>query len=444
MKFLSRVVWSEGMYLGPHQFQAQNRYFEDSLQFASSTLGFEPYGLTGCSLDADALRNGTVCVVHARGLFSDGMPFSMPECDQLPEPRLIAELFPPHREGVTILLAVPKRQPGGANCSLKNGSTAERYVAEERVFPDENNGTDERPVRVGRKNIRLLLESEASDRMVTLPIARVVRDGAGHYVFDADFIPPCVQISAGERLLLMMRQIIELLDEKSAALAGTSSKANEFSPRDIATFWLRHAVNSGAAALRHLWMAKRGHPEEVFLEMSRLAGALCTFSLESHPRALPLYDHERLGECFAELERHIRVHLEIIVPTNCVQIRLQKTANYFYEGDVTDTRCLGKSRWILGIRSEVGEATVIERAPILVKVCSSKFVGELVKRAMPGLALTHLPIVPSAVPAKVESQYFGITRAGPFWNHIVETKQVGIYVPGDFPDPELDLLVVLD
>jgi type VI secretion system protein ImpJ len=30
MKYLSRVVWPEDMYLGPHHFQAQSRYFEDS------------------------------------------------------------------------------------------------------------------------------------------------------------------------------------------------------------------------------------------------------------------------------------------------------------------------------------------------------------------------------------------------------------------------------
>jgi type VI secretion system protein ImpJ len=48
------------------------------------------------------------------------------------------------------------------------------------------------------------------------------------------------------------------------------------------------------------------------------------------------------------------------------------------------------------------------------------------------------------VPAQVESQYFGISREGPFWDNIVQTKRVGIYVPGDLPDAELELLVVLD
>ena len=56
MKFLSRVVWSEGMYLSPHHFQVQSRYFEDSIRFATSSLWFESFGLVGCGLDAEALR----------------------------------------------------------------------------------------------------------------------------------------------------------------------------------------------------------------------------------------------------------------------------------------------------------------------------------------------------------------------------------------------------
>jgi type VI secretion system protein ImpJ len=98
------------MYLGPHHFQVQSRYFEDSIQFAASALWFEGYGLVGCALDAEALRNGTLSVLHARGILPDGLAFHMPECDALPLARNIAELFPPTREKVTVLLAIPERQ----------------------------------------------------------------------------------------------------------------------------------------------------------------------------------------------------------------------------------------------------------------------------------------------------------------------------------------------
>jgi type VI secretion system protein ImpJ len=445
MKFLSRVVWSEGMYLGPQQFQAQNRYFEESLHFTSTTLNYRPYGFIGCNLDADALRNGTVSLIHARGLLADGLAFHMPESDALPAPRAIGELFPPTQEALTVRLAIPGRRTTGMNCTLDGSDVSTRYVAEMRNFIDESTGGDERPVRVGRKCFRLLVDTESVDDFDSLAIARVVRDGSGHYVYDPLFIPPCVQVSASERLLLMVGQLLEILEQKSASLGGRAAgKSNEYSARELASFWLLHSVNSAIAVLRHLWTSKRGHPEELFLELSRLAGALCTFALESHPRSLPVYDHEDLTGSFTALDQHIRSHLEIVLPTKCVPIHLEQTADYFYEGEVTDARCLGRARWIFGIHSGAGELELIQLTPRLVKICSSKFVGELVKRALPGLELTHLETPPPAVQAKVEMQYFGINRSGPFWDSITKTRRVGIYVPGELPDPELELLVVLD
>ncbi len=444
MKFLSRVVWSEGMYLGPQHFQAQSRYFEDSIRFAVTSLWGRPYGLLGCGLDHEALRNGTVALVHARGIFPDGMPFLMPECDALPTPRPVADLFPPTRDRITVSLAIPERKAQGLNTVLTGVNDRGRFLAETRMLRDETTGADERPVQLGRKNVRILLDTEPDDGLVALPVARIMRDGAGHIVFDPDFIAPSLQISASERVMLLLGRLIDILEQKSSSIAGAPAARGEFSPRDIANFWLQHAVNSALAPLRHLWISKRGHPEELFVELSRLAGALCTFTLDSHPRTLPLYDHEHLTEGFDALDRHIREHLEIMVPTNCISIPLEKMSDYTFEGEITDTRCLGRSAWYLGVRANLGEAEVINRTLHLVKVCSAKFVSELVKRAIAGLTLTHQPVPPPAISAKVEMQYFSINRSGPFWDHIVQTRRIGIYIPGDLPDPEAELLVVLE
>lgn len=435
------------MYLGPHEFQAQARYFEDAIHFAAATLWFKSHGLIGCTLDSDALRNGTVSLVHASGILPDGTLFHIPQSDANPAVRPIADLFPPTRDSLTVYLAITQRKQGARNCSVSGDPGDSRYFAEFRNFNDETSGSEGRAVPVRRKNIRLLLETELTDKVISLPVARVRRDGSGHFVFDPDFVPPCLQITASERLMLMLRRLIEILEAKSTGLSRTSTGSGglaEFSSRDLANFWLMHAVNSGLAALRHLWITKRGHPEELFVEMSRLGGALCTFALDSHPRAMPNYDHQHLGECFEKLDDHIRTHLETIVPTNCVSIPLTKLADSFYEGEIGDTRCLGRARWVLGIHAQMAEAELIERTPQLVKICSAKFVGELVKRAMAGLTLTHLPAPPPAIPARVEMQYFGVSRDGPFWDHIVQTHRVGLYVPGELTGVELELLVILD
>ena len=449
MKHLSRVVWSEGMYLAPHHFQVQSRYFEDSIQFTASALCFAPYGFVGFGLDAEALRNGTLSLLHARGILPDGLAFQMPDCDALPAARNIADLFPPARDRVAVLLAIPERKPNGANCAQSQDEGGwVRYMAESQTIPDETTGRDEKPVPLGRKNFSLLLDTEAQEGILALPVAVIMRDGTGHFIFDPDFIPPLTNIAASDRLMHILKRLIEILDDKSAGLskgsAATARTWAEYSTRDVAQFWLLHTVNSALAPLRDIYVGRHVHPERLFVQMLRLAGALCTFSIESHPRDLPLYQHIDLAGCFGALDHHIRTNLEAVVPTNVISIPLQKSSNYLYEGEIKDQRCLDRARWIFAIRSSTGEVEIIAKTPQLVKICSNLFVPKLVERALPGMGLTHLPTPPSAISAQVDAQYFSINRSGPCWEHIVQTRQVGIYVPGELPDPELELLIILE
>jgi type VI secretion system protein ImpJ len=450
MKLLSKIVWSEGMYLAPQHFQAQNRYFEDSLHFATSSLWNEIYGFAACEVDADALQNGILALSHARGIFEDGLAFDMPECDPLPQPRSFADLFSPTADHLTLCLAVPRWAPDGKNVEIETAANVSRYTCEVTTLHDENTGRDEKPVPLGRKNICLVPESQAAANLLSLPMTRVVRDGAGHFVADSTFIPPCLHISASPRLMSLLSRLVEILEEKSAMVSqdqATQSKGKfqtGLSARQVSQFWFLHAINSSLTPLRHILLSKHGHPEELFREMSRLAGALCTFALDTHPRSLPRYDHRNLDRCFDALDEHIRRHLEIVVPAQAITIPLRPAARYFYEGDILDQRCLGRTRWILGVRSQIGEADLIARTQQLIKVCSAKFVPDLVKRAMAGLTLTHISVPPSAVAAKVDSQYFSINRTGPCWEHIMQTRRVGVYVPGEIPSPEMELVVILE
>ena len=450
MRHLSRIVWSEGMYLGPHHFQAQSRYFEDAIHFSTASLWFCPFGLVGYELSAQSLRNGTLLLTHGRGIFEDGLAFDMPSSDPLPEPKQIEQLFPPTADSILAYLAVPKYRTLGGNCALEDegNSNGVRFVAEMKPVTDEITGGDEKPVRFGRKNIRFLLEGEKRDDYQVLPVARILRDGAGHFIFDDKFIPPVVRIQGSAALMRMLQRLIDILTQKNVAFTGSTRgydrQQSGMSAQQISTFWFLHAVNSALAVLRHLFLTKQGHPEELFCEMSRLAGALCTFGLDSSPAMLAVYDHLDLQACFESLDNHIRDHLELVVPTNCISVRLEQVDRYFWEAELKDSRFFGQAKWYFSIASNVGEADLITGTPALAKICSAKFVPELVRRAVPGLKLTHVPSPPSSLSPRISNQYFTVNRSGPCWDHIMETRRVGIYVPGELPNPELELLILLE
>jgi type VI secretion system protein ImpJ len=442
------------MYLAPHHFQAQNRYFEDSVQFATASLWRHAFGFATLQIDADALRSGTVALLSARGIFEDGLPFDIPVADPLPDRLNIASDFPPHADSVTVCLCVPRFTPNAANCNIDDGtSNLSRYTGVLKVFADENTGFDDKEIRVGRKNFRLALEHDVDSTSLALPVVRIMRDGGGHFAPDPGFMAPSLHLDVNDSMVELLRRLVEILEEKSTVASQAQQSAGKFqrsmSQRNVSQFWFLHAVNSGLAELRHLLLSKHGHPEELFCAMSRLAGALCTFDVDAHPRTLPKYDHGNPADCLRNLDEHIRRLLELNVPTQGIEIPLKQLNPYFYIGEVKDERCVGRSRWILGIYSPIGEADLIEKTAQLVKVCSAKYLPKLVERALKGLTLTHLQVPPAAIEAKVDRQYFSVSRTSSdgnaaCWETLVSTRGVGVYVPGELPSPELELIVLLE
>lgn len=448
MKFLSRVVWSEGMYLGPHHFQTQSRYFEDSIAFLVASLWHEPWGFLHFELDQKAIRNGSAVVLHASGVFPDGLTFELPNSDPPPPARNLVEVFPSTDAALPLYLAVPARRDNGFDCDLNGAGGSTRYARMQRVLRDETNGIDEREIQLGQKNIRVLTEAELTPEVQSIPIARVLRDGRGGLIYDEEFIPACLRASASEQLMLLFKRLIDTIGEKSATIARSARRHGRFeagtSALDVANYWFLHALHNAIPPLQHLSATKHAHPEELFMELSRLAGALCTFAVDSDPRTLPSYNHRDPGPAFRALDAHIKKHLEIVVPSNTVTLNFKPTEPYIQEAEVVDERCLRRARWILGVRSSLGEAALLTMVPRLVKVCSSRFVPELVKRALPGMTLTHLPVPPTAIRAEVDMQYFVIETSGPCWEHILQTRKVGVYIPGEISQPEFDLTVIVE
>jgi len=255
MKQLTKPVWFEGMYLGPHHFQAQSRYFEDSLNFVTSSLWRDAYGFAGLQFDNDALRNGTVALTHARGLFEDGLAFDLPGADEAPTPRDFTALFSPVADHLTMHLAIPVNLSDTQTTSLNNGGGV-RYLGIDQPMPDQNTGRDEKPITIGRKNLMLLAEAELSDQFVSMPLLRITRDGSGHFESDYGFVPPCLSLSASPTLTGMLRRLIEILDEKSAVFASEQQQRSGvfqagMSARHVAQYWFLHALNSNVSVLRH-------------------------------------------------------------------------------------------------------------------------------------------------------------------------------------------------
>jgi len=448
MKFLSRLVWSEGMYLAPHHFQTQSRYYEDSIAFLANSLWRDPWGLLHLELDQKAIENGIASVLSASGIFSDGLAFDMPTSDSAPPLRNITTLFPTSSTELLLFLAIPARRNDGYDALLTDTSTEARYLSKTHLLRDETNGIDEREVALAHKNISIVTSSEITPQLLVMPLARVLRDTRGVLRYDKDFIPACLRISASDTLMLLLQRLLQTIGDKSETILRGSRRAQRFEPGvsalDVANYWFLHSLHSALPPLRHLIHTRHAHPADCFLELSRLAGALSTFAVDSDPRLLPEYDHCDPGAGFRALNTYIRHHLEIVVPTNTVMLEFTPAGPYFYQAPVADERCLRRARWILGIRSSIAESEQLRLVPLLTKVCSARFVPELVKRALPGMTLTHLSIPPTSIRVEPDMQYYSIDTSGACWEHILQTRNVGVYLPDELGETEFTLTAIVE
>ncbi len=432
MRHLSPVVWSEGMHLAQHHFQLQNRYFEDSTAFALDTLFSSPWGLVTCELDDEALLNGTVSVLRLQAVFPDGTAVQIPE-DPAPRPLEIRERFSPTRESHVVMLTVPEYRPEGPNLGGQTGGD-HRYRSGEIEVVDDTTGSSAARVTVGLKNLRLALDVDAGDDVVKLPLARIRRDGAGRFIYDPAFVAPCLQIRGSTGLLGRLRRIVDGLEEKTRMLAATRDVTPgdqaSYSGSDVAGYWFSHALHSALPPLRHHLTTRTGHPEELYLELARLGGALCTFTATASVGDLPAYDHDNLEMTFDGLERHIRANLDVVLPAGAIRIPLEPLEPYFLKGGVADRRCLAPdAEWWLVIRPEGPAPDLAAKAPRLAKICSAKHIVRLVREAYPGMSLTHVESPPSALSPRVGHRYFRVERSDPCWKSVVDTAEIGLYTP---------------
>jgi type VI secretion system protein ImpJ len=256
-----------------------------------------------------------------------------------------------------------------------------------------------------------------------------------------------LDIAASDYLVSILRRLVEILAAKSSILGGTRRQKNQsladFTSSDIANFWLLYTVNSYFPLLNHLFETKKGHPEGLFSAMTSMAGALTAFSLKLQPRDLPAYDHEDLGRCFTDLDEKLRELLETTVPSNVVSLPLKLVQPSVYATALADDKYLVRTRMYLAISAEIKEAELIKKVPSLVKVCSATHIDTLIRQALPGIQLTHSVKPPGAIPVKVNCQYFSLNQSGAAWEAVNRARNFAAYVPADFPNPQLELIILL-
>ncbi len=442
MAWNNRVLWSEGMFLQPQHFQQHDRYLEDR-STASSGIGTPcAWGIRRLRIDDELLAFGKFALTELVGILPDGTPFDAPASDPLPPPLEFDERF----SSQIIYLALPLRRPNTA----ESGSAAEvetivRYRAGELTVRDNTVGADtETTLIIGRLDLRLLLEQQQRAGYACCGVARVLECRADRQVLlDPSYIPPHVDVQVAPRFANFLEEFNGLLQRQAEVRAGRVRGVGRGGVADWADFLLLQLLNRAEPVVHHLSQVRGLHPEALYRYLLGLAGELATFaSASKRPPAFPPYRHEDLDATFTPLFERLREFLNREYVERASAIPIQERQFGFRIALVDDRSLLANARFVLAAQANMDAQLLRSRLPAQTKIGPVEKIQELVKLALPGIALRPLPTPPLEIPYHAGCDYFELDRNNEFWKQLQNGGGFGLHIGGEFPGLTLELWAI--
>lgn len=440
MNRADRPLWAEGMLLGPHHFQQQERFLLAAATHAARLSGPWPFGFSSIVVDEAALGEGVLALESAVGMFPDGTPFALPGDAPLPEPlRIDSDV-----RGTLVSLALPRLDGDAKDFAESRAAGAfARYVIDDLVVEDRHTPelTSEETLFVGRLWTRLVAEGTASASFHTLPIARVVeRREDGTVLLDPAFSCCALTLGGTPPVHRLVRELSSLLAQRGAEIAARVGRPDAADSAQVTLFLLLQTINRARALLVHLLEVEGLHPESLYRELVQLAGELATLTTPSRlPGDYARYDHRDQYPAFDAVVAALRESLNWIPDSSATAIPVVHKRNGIYTATVRDASRFQGARFILAARSSLTPAELSRRLPSLTTIASKTRLRDLVEAQAGGIDLAPMTTVPNSIPMIADHVYFELGRDTPLWREIAASGVVALHVAGNPPDLDMQL-----
>ena len=433
MSYAARVVWSEGMFLRTQHFQQQDRWVDGLVRGATQGLRSNGWGFRELELEPGLLTQGKLALRRAEGVMPDGTPFSIPAEAQHPEPIE----FGATAAQTVVHLVLPVQQAGAVEIDPVGGSgTGARHLAREIELRDalaDAEGTA--PVHLAELRFRFVPDQAQRDAYVGLPVARVVAvQTDGSILLDPEFPVPALRLGACAYFTAFVDELVgkieSIAEERAAFVAGKRAQGSG----DLADFLILQLCNRYLAGARHLEAQRSAHPEDLYRWLLELLGEASTFTTgQLVPPALEPYRHAEPWLAYRPLVAEVRrVLLELARPDRkAIQIPLRLFPSGVRAAEVQDRTLFTEAAFFIAVQAPVAPEAIRQRLPGQIKIGPAEELQSIVRSAVPGIPIRHLPTVPREIPVRRDMVYFELDRHNDFWRRLPQSAGLGIHVTGD-------------
>lgn len=444
MSINNKVVWSEGLFLQPQHLQQQERYLESLVTQRPSNTGLQGYGITHIEIDHHLLELGKLAIIKCKGIFPDGTAFNIPAEDQAPTPIDISSGL----TNIKIYLALPLKRPGAAEVThQQTQKLSYRYFTEEREISDNNMDANvSTRLQVGCLSLRLMLETDDRGGYTCLPLVNIKESLADKLVkLDEQFIAPCLNAKAIQRLDNFTQELLGLLHHRGEALILHMTDTGYGGASEVADFMLLQLINRTEPLFEFFVSKKTIHPEILYIYLLQLMGELSTFTNKTRRviRTRP-YDHDDLQSCFDPVIKELRQSLSAVLQHSAIALSLETRNHGIWVSPISDRELLKEASFVLAVSADIAPEELRVQFPAQVKVSSVEMINSLISRALPGIELLPLGVVPRQIPFHSGFTYYSLNKRHKYWEELQHSGGIAIHIGNEFPNLALQLWAILE
>lgn len=411
-----KVVWTEGMFLSPQHFQQNERYIEHFIREMSCSVHSHCVGLTALNIDRSMLDIGKVSVRRAKGIFPDGTPFDLQQSRMLD--------IPVTTRNKKVFLVLPLSRPG----AVDTGENLRYSIVEHPVFDTTREHSDAVLLDVADMNIELKLEGEDLQGYALLAVAEVSeRISEGAVILNQAFIPQSLHFGVSDYLKDNVSDIYTQVQYRANTIAirlqaENGSKSYQALMRDY--LWLQ-ALGTWMPKLYQWNEDSTLSVKSLYLECISMAGQMQ--GLEGKiAKTFPVWDQYAPYACFSIVFSELLLLLREIQMDNVTSLiwdtqlfatrRLLRTL-------ITDRSLYHQGRFVLAIASSIGTSRLREEFPSAAKLAGNSDIAGLVRNALSGVPLRHLPYAPSELKSRSDIAYFEVDTSDSLWLELVKKDE---------------------
>ncbi|MFN6129898.1 MAG: type VI secretion system baseplate subunit TssK [Planctomycetota bacterium] len=433
----SPVLWSEGMFLRPHHFQAADRFWGELVSTANRFDHPCGYGIARLTVNIESLQNNVLDLVGLSARMKDGtlLESESTQVDSIDlNTRLASDTS---AKSVQVFLAIPQDAEGQGNTAT-SPTAVKRYLSFVRELPDEIKGDNRQEVPSRRLNYRIMLSTEDCNGFYLLPLLKLlpVSGSAGKYRVDPDYFPPMLEVASWQELkglvgdlrsfiLGRIKTIGEVMKHRGISL-GSSVEG------DAQKLWLMNSMNQAAAELECIALAPGVHPLVAYTCLCSIVGRLSIFGPEMTFQGVPPYDHDNLAPIFREVCERIRALINNVRDDEVIQRPFVGSGRGMSVS--LQPEWLGPEwEWYFGVKPhnfqiEYVPAVLHEKQGLVYKLGSAELVESYFTQKQEGLIHKKVRDVPRALQGRGNWAFFQIKTDTDAWKRVATDFSIAMRI----------------